>query len=586
MTDPRTGAEMVVRSHQLKAKVNPIPKALRGMLGSDEFKVVVQAQWYRLRYSFEDAMSLTVRPPVMPDRIKIRGWQWAERVDDHNCNLCTKMEISVKIPAPGVGGQVEKGTANGMKGAYADQPRRVVTYLATRKAAGRPYDDPFVWEAERLAKEAKAKAESAMVAAPSMAMAAAPSTAAVAETPAQPPPFSSPLTLQPPRQPTPSTTGQPLPASRPPPSTAASTTYSPAVNTPAGGNPSLTTLREQIANQKAAMREAEAELAEMVAAEEARLNGLLASTQKELETARAELHSERAHSASLQQKLEDARADLREEKLRSQELGNALATALRQLKSGDDGALAGPPMVAAISGQGNGGANAAAARARAANAQARQAAAMPPPSRLSQVGGGGGPLPPDGWAQAQAERNQSSRLSIATAPLQREETELMGDVFDDEDGEEEEHHTTGNGGAYKKNGTSSGAAPAPAPAAPPPPVLEKAHSLQGILRVVAGGEHVGDTMRDHVGLGGNMLTATNRRLLYLKKGTWELYWQVPLKSVVRVDQVPNSSVVELLVTNSSDVPGPNDGGTSVRRVECMTQAVVPLVVDTVKRAMA
>ena len=169
MTDPRTGAEMVVRSHQLKAKVNPIPKALRGMLGSDEFKVVVQAQWYRLRYSFEDAMSLTVRPPVMPDRIKIRGWQWAERVDDHNCNLCTKMEISVKIPAPGVGGQVEKGTANGMKGAYADQPRRVITYLAQRKAAGRPYDDPFVWEAERLAKEAKAKAESAMVAAPSMA---------------------------------------------------------------------------------------------------------------------------------------------------------------------------------------------------------------------------------------------------------------------------------------------------------------------------------------------------------------------------------------------------------------------------------
>ena len=54
------------------------------------------------------------------------------------------------------------------------------------------------------------------------------------------------------------------------------------MNTPAGGDPSLATLREQIANQKAAMREAEAELAEMVAAEEARLNGLLASTQKEL----------------------------------------------------------------------------------------------------------------------------------------------------------------------------------------------------------------------------------------------------------------------------------------------------------------
>jgi len=85
-------------------------------------------------------MSLSVRPPVFPDRIKIRGWQWCEPVDANNCNLCTKMEISCKIPAPGVGVQVEKGTLSGMKGAYADQPRRVLTYLAERRAANRPYD--------------------------------------------------------------------------------------------------------------------------------------------------------------------------------------------------------------------------------------------------------------------------------------------------------------------------------------------------------------------------------------------------------------------------------------------------------------
>ena len=126
ITEPNTGAEMVIRSHQLRAKVNPIPKALRSMLGSDEFKVVVQAQWYRLAYSWEDAMTLSVRPPVFPDRITIKGWQWTERIDEHNCNLCTKMEISVKIPGPGVGSQVEEGALNGMKKAYADQPRRVL----------------------------------------------------------------------------------------------------------------------------------------------------------------------------------------------------------------------------------------------------------------------------------------------------------------------------------------------------------------------------------------------------------------------------------------------------------------------------
>ena len=54
--DPKNGEETIVRSHQLKAKSNPIPKALRGMLGSDEFKFVVQAQWYRLKYSQVCAM--------------------------------------------------------------------------------------------------------------------------------------------------------------------------------------------------------------------------------------------------------------------------------------------------------------------------------------------------------------------------------------------------------------------------------------------------------------------------------------------------------------------------------------------------
>ena len=158
ITEPNTGAEMVIRSHQLRAKVNPIPKALRSMLGSDEFKVVVQAQWYRLAYSWEDAMTLSVRPPVFPDRITIKGWQWTERIDEHNCNLCTKMEISVKIPGPGVGSQVEKGTLNGMKKAYADQPRRVLAYLAERKASGRAYEDPFLWHADRAAEADAANA--------------------------------------------------------------------------------------------------------------------------------------------------------------------------------------------------------------------------------------------------------------------------------------------------------------------------------------------------------------------------------------------------------------------------------------------
>jgi hypothetical protein len=54
------GFEKVIRTHQMKAKVNPIPKALRGMLGSDEFKVVIQAEWYRLKY-----VEVSSAPPVL-----------------------------------------------------------------------------------------------------------------------------------------------------------------------------------------------------------------------------------------------------------------------------------------------------------------------------------------------------------------------------------------------------------------------------------------------------------------------------------------------------------------------------------------
>ena len=141
--DEERGEAKVHRSHQLKAKVNPIPKAIRSILGAGDFIVTVHAQWYKRLYSKADAMTLRVQTPLFTERIHIHGEQWTEAVDAHNCVLKTRMTISVKVPGPGIGPKIEKGTEKGMREAYADQPRRVVEFLRLRAASGRPYPDPF-----------------------------------------------------------------------------------------------------------------------------------------------------------------------------------------------------------------------------------------------------------------------------------------------------------------------------------------------------------------------------------------------------------------------------------------------------------
>ena len=66
--------------------------------------------------------------------------------------------------------------------------------------------------------------------------------------------------------------------------------------------------------------------------------------------------------------------------------------------------------------------------------------------------------------------------------------------------------------------------------------------------------------------------------MYVRKGTWELHWQAPLESIGNVSQPVGSSQVVLESMQA-------DGSSARRVVECMTHAVVPLVLDTVKRAI-
>ena len=104
-----------------------------------------------------------------------------------------------------------------------------------------------------------------------------------------------------------------------------------------------------------------------------------------------------------------------------------------------------------------------------------------------------------------------------------------------------------------------------------------------MLRAVNGGEYAGESLLSHVGLGGSLLLATDQRLLYMRKGTWELYWQVPLDYISDVLQRAGSSEVVIQLVEGASSAEAN--GPPMLSIDCMTPAVVPLVMDTVQRAI-
>ena len=496
--DSFKGAEKVIRSHILKAKVNPFPKPVRKMLGVEDFVVTVHANWYKLLFEQKDAMVLTVQPPVFSDRIKIRGEQWAERIDDRNCNLCTRMEISCRVPGPGLATQIEKGTEKGMKGAYADQPRRVVTYLALRAASGRAYPDPFV-DAAKAAAEAPPPSTEPL--SPSLAMPAPPKPAAAATAP--PPPFSSPLTtiapVAPRNNPTPPT-GQPGGGGIP------GGIAGSMARVGVGGSAQLLSLRTSVESARSVLLTAESELLDAMRAHEARLDAEIASLNAEVDAARREAAAERSSAASLRQQLEVTQAHLREEQLHSQQLATALATAMSQLteSSHASGLSAG------------------------AAAHATLAAAISEERQRSRVSGGS-----SSQEQRATPASGGDGLELPQIGLVREETELMGDMGDILDGAAEEGALRESASAPASPRASAPPAmsapppPPPPPKQPPPPPKQPPPSpLDGLLRSVSGGEFGDETLAAHVGLGNSLLLVTAQRLLYIRKGTWELLWQV------------------------------------------------------------
>lgn len=190
---------------------------------------------------------------------------------------------------------------------------------------------------------------------------------------------------------------------------------------------------------------------------------------------------------------------------------------------------------------------------------------------------------------------------------------MMGDLYDDDEGDDYES------GLPRKSPARPPRAPPPPPPPqarppppPPPPPPATAGAAAGIAPPVASssttsplrvaplvngggaspdfdplvrmlhglgdGMYSSEELRAHVGLAGSLLLATDQRLLYVKKNPTQLFWQVPIGSVASAEQNAASSQVILKLEDEPERQ-------STRAIDCMTPAVVPLVLDTVRRAM-
>ena len=109
------------------------PPALLAVLGNkaDEFAVRVTTSWYTGAHDRAHPCHLAIHVPALGSRFAVRGRLWVEPAGPRACDLCTSYEIAVRAPSF-VAARVEAAIEAKMRATYADQPRRVLAYLAAR----------------------------------------------------------------------------------------------------------------------------------------------------------------------------------------------------------------------------------------------------------------------------------------------------------------------------------------------------------------------------------------------------------------------------------------------------------------------
>ena len=111
----------------VRAKENPIPKALRRTLGvGPTFSFEITETWHRDRHDASHPATFETKPAVLPSKIRVGGKHWVVPDGPNKCVLHFRLDASVSVL--GIGSKLAKGIASSAIDSYLSIPGRAVEY--------------------------------------------------------------------------------------------------------------------------------------------------------------------------------------------------------------------------------------------------------------------------------------------------------------------------------------------------------------------------------------------------------------------------------------------------------------------------
>ena len=91
------GLARCVAESRLVYEENPVPASLRHMLGTETFAFVSRSAWYADRFDAAHPAEFDSTPPVLKDRISVRGRCWLEERSPAACRHVYRVEVDVRV---------------------------------------------------------------------------------------------------------------------------------------------------------------------------------------------------------------------------------------------------------------------------------------------------------------------------------------------------------------------------------------------------------------------------------------------------------------------------------------------------------
>ena len=130
---------LVSREHMSMGKVNPLPKAVRKVVGDVNPVSVVKCTWWKHQHDREHPMTQeaeTTKPKSLAGRVNVHVTQWAEELDG-GAGLRVHTTVNVKVKVKVLGGTLASFGLKRMKASLNSLPNSIVDYIKSTGDAAR-----------------------------------------------------------------------------------------------------------------------------------------------------------------------------------------------------------------------------------------------------------------------------------------------------------------------------------------------------------------------------------------------------------------------------------------------------------------